>query len=58
MNRFCFQSGGLCEPLRGPAGGGAEQALNSLGSQDQKDRIDQSGLSDAGSAHNDGGAAG
>ncbi len=58
MNGFCFQSSSLCEPLRGPAGGSAEQTFYFLGSQDQENRIDQSGLSDAGSACNDGDAAG
>jgi hypothetical protein len=58
VNGLCFQPSGLGEPLRGPAGGSAQQTLHSLGSQDHQDRVHQGGLAYTGAARDDGDAAG
>src|SRR5665213_1016914 len=50
--RIC-EASSLCEELRRPPGGRAQQALYSLGSEDQQDRVDECGLTHAGAAGDD-----
>jgi hypothetical protein len=50
--RIC-EASSLCEELRRPPGGRAQQALYFLGSEDQQDRVDECGLSHTGAAGDD-----
>ena len=58
MNGLRFEAGGFREALCRPAGGSAQKAFHLLGSQDLEDRVHQGGLAHAGTAGDDGDAAG
>ncbi len=47
------QTGGVGQALGGAASGSAENALDALGAEDEEDRIDESGLANAGPAGDD-----
>ena len=53
VDRLRFHARGFREPLRRSSGGGAQQALNALGSQDHQDRVHECRLAHAGTSGDD-----